>query len=533
LFALNLPTYHAFGRFDPFHEGESLGAALSAMDHQVPYRDYFFFHGVFQDPLRSALAFKWFGRSIGAARTLESLIKIGTWILLSLFLARVFRANRPFAYLALISTAVLSVPFLFDVGVEPFIVPHSPENIIGVFQRWESWFSGFHWIILSGRDLLTAAFLLSFLPILGQANEGPPVKRPLAFFLCVLCFTGIPLLALGHSVDRGIYLTAASLLFSVWFFFSCFNRPGSRGVFLGGVLSGWACGALLLGLALQWNYGGFMDFVFGVLPRYKMMTDGLPYPIREPRFAFVMILLAFYFFRLTLDLLRSSPRKNGSLAERLRIFLLERGTQTLLLLLAVFCFRNVLERPVEDHLAYSSIWLYLLVLLDLFHSFGDRLNERSLKMIGGLIGAVLIGLCLYRLAAFGQWERNFPLKRDDASFLSEDRKQVVAFMRKELREGEPFFALTNDPSWYYLLDRPSPTPYPCLWVAAPMDFQRKVVESLERKKIRLILYKNSGWESSIDDIPDTQRFPAVTRYIREHYVPYKKIADQEIWKRKS
>jgi hypothetical protein len=135
LLSLNIPTYHAFGQFDPFHEGESLGAAMSAMDHQVPYRDYFFFHGIIQDPLRSALAFQWFGQSIGAQRTLESIFKVITWMLLALFLSKVFLYNRFFALVALISIAVFSIPFLFDTLVEPWVRPHQPENIVAVFSH--------------------------------------------------------------------------------------------------------------------------------------------------------------------------------------------------------------------------------------------------------------------------------------------------------------------------------------------------------------------------------------------------------------
>ncbi len=329
---------------------------------------------------------------------------------------------------------------------------------------------------------------------------------------------------------------AASLIFSALFFLCCFNRKGQRRLYTAGTLAGWACGSLVLGLFLQWNYNGFIRFVFGDLPRYKLMTDELAYPIHDPRFVFVLLALAFYVFRMVVSFSRISFGKKKPLAERTRVFLLEYGVQALLLLLALFCFRNVLERPVLDHLAYNFIWIYLLILLDVFHSCRKFWEGRLFKKLSwgaGISGAALLALCLYRLTAFDQWEKNFPLKREDPSFLTEDRRQVVAFLKKELKEGEPFFALTNDASWYYLLDRPSPTPYPCLWVAAPMAFQRQVVESLERKKVRIILYKNSFWGSSIDDIPDTQRFPAVTRYIQDHYVPYKKIADQEIWRRKS
>ena len=86
--AMNIPTYHSSGLFDTFHEGESIGSSISYLAGKSPYKDYLFCHGLFQDPLRSVIAFKIFGKSIGAVRTLESIIKIISFVLLFFFLVK-------------------------------------------------------------------------------------------------------------------------------------------------------------------------------------------------------------------------------------------------------------------------------------------------------------------------------------------------------------------------------------------------------------------------------------------------------------
>ena len=100
IMALNIPTYHSFDKYaDSFHEGESLGTAMSYMAGKVPYKETIFMHGIFQDPLRSVLAFKLFGKSIGSARTLESILKISSFVLLFILLLKLFQQNYLYAYI--------------------------------------------------------------------------------------------------------------------------------------------------------------------------------------------------------------------------------------------------------------------------------------------------------------------------------------------------------------------------------------------------------------------------------------------------
>ena len=87
------PNHNNITRLNYFHEGETLGTAIDYLNNKVPYKDSIFAHGVFQDPLRSVIAFKIFGHSIAASRTADSILSIITLLLFSTFLYLLFEKN--------------------------------------------------------------------------------------------------------------------------------------------------------------------------------------------------------------------------------------------------------------------------------------------------------------------------------------------------------------------------------------------------------------------------------------------------------
>ncbi len=526
--ALNVPTYHASGPFDAFHEGESLGAAQSLAAHQAPYGDFFFFHGWFQDPGRSWAAFQLFGTSIGAQRTLESILKVLLWLLLAVFLARTFRQNPVWAFAALLSVAFFYVPFIFDGLVEPFLRSTDPAAVLDAFQKWRPWLEPFHWIILSGRDLL----VLAFLAVVGRMGEfisrGPLKKEKARFFFAAAGLSLIPLLAMAYSVDRGIYLLGTGAFFSVLFYF-LFSRKDARALYVWALAAGLLAGLLALGAAIQWNGGGFARYVFLDLPRYKMLTDKLAYPLGlgGGKFFLAAGLAALALFRWTQAWL--------SFPGPARDFFARYAVETALLFLGLFCFRNILERPDLDHLACDSLWLFLFFLFGLFRrgqSLKPGIFSRVFPRVILALALLTGGLGLVRLERQDLLEKNFPSCRTDRDFLDPQRLAAVDRLNAELKPGEPFFTWGVDASWYYLLHRACPTPYPCLWVAAPADFQRQVVQCLEVGKVRLVLKPGGDWVSNIDGISDEARFPIVSAYIRANYVFWQKAGTQEIWIRK-
>jgi hypothetical protein len=425
---------------------------------------------------------------------------------------------------ALVFTAFLYVPFLFNILSSPFLPAEDPSAVVALFERWQNFFEPFHWVILSGRDLPLLLFLLVFLWIL----EAGPRVPPLAY----VCFSFLPVASLAYSVDRGAYLVGIALVLS-WLLY---RTAPAKSPFWISTLLGVLGSALTLGYAVHWNYSGFFHYVFGELPRYKMFTDKLPYPIHEPKFALALIALAFIPFRLLQRFLAFKLVQKGAFIPVLRAFLVQNAIGLALACVALACFRNVLERPDLDHLASNSLWTFLFLIWELSLSpkppFQKGTTRPALAIVCILV-LLMSGLGLYRVFRFDLMEKNFPFQRSDSTFLSQDRLETVAFLGSVLKKDEPFFAFTVDASWYYLLDRPCPTRYPCLWVAAPRTLQEDVIASLEAKRVRWVLYPSGEWVSNIDGIPDAERFPYVDRYLRDHFRFYKKAGGQGIWVRKT
>ena len=74
--ALDTASYLSVDSLENFEEGQTLSAGMSYLNGGVPYRDFSVFHGLYDEPLRTAIAFKLFGPSIGAMRTFHSINKL-------------------------------------------------------------------------------------------------------------------------------------------------------------------------------------------------------------------------------------------------------------------------------------------------------------------------------------------------------------------------------------------------------------------------------------------------------------------------
>jgi hypothetical protein len=129
---------HANYLVDTFHEGETLGPAISYQQKNLkPYSDFVVIHGVFQDPLRSVIAFKLFGRSIGAERTFTTLLIMLTFVAYFLLLLVLFRGS-------LVKSAAAIVLLAF------FVLPG------GIIPLIQNQFVG---VQLPFRDITTIVFL--------------------------------------------------------------------------------------------------------------------------------------------------------------------------------------------------------------------------------------------------------------------------------------------------------------------------------------------------------------------------------------
>ncbi len=479
LAGFNIPTYHAWGPLNRFHEGESLGTAVSHLHGQIPYQDYLFVHGVYQDPLRSAAAFRLFGRSIGSPRALESAVKIAAFALLGWLLWELFERRWVAAYGALL--VVVALHGL--VALEAMWLPLAPLRLMP-------------------RDVTAMAFLVALVRLYRRPEAGAG-----AWFVASF----VPVASFGYSIDRGFFLTATALV-GLPLLRLLIRRQGR---FWLPVLAGVAAGGAVLGWLLEWRAGEFVRFTFLTMPRYKEWMDGIAFPIHQAPMWGLGALAALNLFQLTRLLLAEGGR------EFLRKYFLE----VCLLLLAVFYLRAGLGRADIVHVSVNS-WPSYLLACRLFLEAG--LKRRL--VVAGAVG--LAAVCLVQIPRAGLMAQNFPLGRPDSFYLPAGYLQAAAAVRQSLGPGESFFTMTSEALWYYLVDRPCPARFPVVWFAAPAFYQQEIIRDLERNNTKLVLYRNAAPSNRIDGIGNEQRLPLVASYLQEHYEPWRKIEDHEIWIRR-
>ena len=199
--------------YDSFHEGESMGAAVSYNRGQIPFRDVIALHGLIQDPLRSSAAFSLFGKSIGAVRSFESILKLFVWAALGAVILQLFRGRLLLAVPALFFTALLSYLGMLTLMQRELPVLLTLFALLLLYER-----------IQERKPLMLAAVLAGFAPVFGLIYS---LERGIfSFVIAVFGFGGLLLLASGRR--RQLLLPAGA---------------------------GAAVGLLALALLLRWDVG--------------------------------------------------------------------------------------------------------------------------------------------------------------------------------------------------------------------------------------------------------------------------------------
>jgi len=500
--ALNYPERGLYERVDTFHEGESLGTAVSHEAGLVPYKDFIFVHGAYQDPLRSIAAFKLFGRSIGAVRAFENLHELAAFVLLGLMSWRLFAGSFVFAFSALLISAV----YIF---VEP--VPEFMPSLI----LW--------------RESLAFLFVLAALSLNARMRRGE--KGGAGLFAAGFFFSFIPIASFACSIDKAFYITATFIALSPLLYF--FSFRGCR-TFLASIAVGAAAGAAVLVAVLGEGAGAFFEYVFLRLPRYKELMDGLVYPFKTPSAYLFLVLMAFNLFWIGMRFLREIGAR-GALGAG--AFFRGNLIELTLLLLSIFMMRSALGRADLPHIAYSACFTYLLSLYLLFTGPGIRLFARpafrqAVNRGSAALAALLIAFGIYRIQSQDLLNRNFPYHVSDSELIPPNYKAAISFLKENLGPNEHFFTMTSEAAWYYFVNRPSPTRFPVVWFAMPRFYQQEIIEDLEEKRVKYIIMSNSNWSNKIDKISSKSRLPIVRDYIYANYTVLGMIDDHEIWVRK-
>lgn len=491
-------------RFDSFHEGECLGPATAYLHGAAPYKHFLLHHGFFQDCGRAVLAFKLFGHSIAAVRTLWSIVKLVNFALIGVVLLLLFRGRTVGALAAgtvFCALCIVRVPF--------------PEGTLQAV------------VFVTGREFTALAFLIAMIAAqrMLRTESVAPWKTGIAAFVPAFVAIG----AFGFSVDRATYVTASyALLWPVLYIADLRQAEWrTRAAFTLGSATGVVFGAVLVGAVIQWNLIEFARFVFHVLPGAFPMIDTVEYPIGDWQWLAGMLLVSFGTYWVTHKAL-SAPGFGS--------FVRDYFEDMALAVVAAFTFLGALGISDWTHVSQHITPACLLALWILSGRGGDAIRSRTVRIArGGLVGlaaAVVFWWAVTTVFSEGMLRVNFPVGVPDSAYVSKSQRETVGFIRSRLRPGESFYTMTSEGHWYYLLDQPCPTRFAMTYVGATDFYQREAVRDLKRHNVTYILYRNSCFSNSILGIPTLMRLPILTGYVKREYEPYRKIGDNEIWRLK-
>ncbi|MEC4686249.1 MAG: hypothetical protein VST71_11015 [Nitrospirota bacterium] len=507
--ALNIPTFHASGKFDSFHEGETLGPAVSYMAGQTPYKDFIFLHGLYENPLRSVIAFRLFGKSIGSVRTLESIVKILTFVLFSVFMLQLYRGRHLYSFTSVTILALLHSSSMFH------LLPL---------------------VFIKARDITVFLFLITIVILqdIGKA-QAFSVK---GFFMAGFLFSFIPLASFGYSVDRGVFLFAAYLILFPVLYVLYFHKGNLRRYFLFSSFLGLLSAVFLVGFLLWGGLTDFFKYVFLTMPRYRELMSGYVYPVFNKLFLAVSVIIAANTFWVAFKFMQELHLNNGRLRGSVRSFMEKYLVEFSMLILSLFLFRSALGRSDWPHVAYSIPVTYILsiyiIIKHYSHKFlrGYAFTKTYTYLLAAVV-AVIFSLGVYQIYRGDLIKENFPLGVKDSEIIPDNYKATISFLRNNLAPDESFFTMTAEASWYYFIDRPSPSRFPVIIFAIPYFYQNEVIKGLEKNNVKFVLYRNSHWANRIDGFSNEERLPVIAKYIRDTFIFYRKIDDNEIWIRKT
>jgi hypothetical protein len=508
LAALNYETEIAWRPLDVFHEGESLGASVSWLHGQAPYKDFVLPHGVIQDPLRSVIAFKLFGRSIGAVRTFQSILKIVEFILLSLCVMLICQGNW-LCILTALSLFWFAVLHVFETG----------------FDTWTLTSPG-------ARDITTFAFLASVLALKNHIS-GRSARSALLIIGSFLC-TFLPLAALGYSVDRGIYLTIGAIPILTFLYIAYVRQSRFHRHCLASSALGVAAGILLLNGLTRGSLPEFVRHSLITEPRYFALLTGSGYPITQFKWKAVIVLVVANAYWVTLKLVQEYHSSDRNVSKTLRRFADGYFAEFTLLVVSLLAFCSSVLRTDWPHMRTGTSFAYLLTSLILARHYLPRLLVRdwARKTYAVVLAVGLIAWSACALSRISSQEllgKNFPLATPDSEFAA-SCLPTAEFLKANLANDEYFYALTSEGIWYYLVDKPCPTRFADVHIPGPNFYQGEVIQGLMDRKVKFIIYRNGRWTNAIDGVPTAVRVPLVVKYIHDNYVPYCLIDDNEIWR---
>jgi hypothetical protein len=512
---------HPVAEIDLLHQGEPITSALDLLNGGIPFRTFYWPHGL-SDTGVAALVIRLTGNTgLGAVILTHAIVT--PMMLWALFILARGLINQ--TGIACLATGLITVLTFNQLSG-------------GVFRA--------HWI---------AGSLIPFLAF--AALSGSTTRR---------AQLGVgALLGLGYlwRIETGVFAVATTILFlfvsryhatfgvraagvremlTDWRTLLAFG--GDAGCLLAGVAASLASMRLITGFPTSaWFHETLIN-----LPRYHTDSTGMPLPLAvrglapwswspDPSVRLVGLpltfLLALGLFAFTLR--KGVERRLPFAGRRDRFFFL-------VLAYSLLNLKSAMDRSDAPHLLQATHILVLVVLLDGLEFLRQRLRPTAAVMATGiacLAVATFFWTCFSatdKTKFFSPQVRQFALLQSclrPTSIPAEmmapttdpnvgDLLEAVAATRALLDQhgvGRRQLLITHTaPLLYPLLGVESPTRFFSLSTAASPAMERKLVGDLERNQVRAVLRVSGICRSIMEmDIPDRYRVPLVHRYLSDRF----------------
>jgi hypothetical protein len=485
---------------DLFHRGESLGPASDYLRGKAPYRDVFILHGLMHDGQLDAWLFQLFGRRLEVALA------------------------RP------VIMAAFAAPALWYVGMTIF--ESIPLAVVTIFL-------GSVTTENNDRTLIEIATLACV--IAGVRGRVRP--------LLVFCGGVFAALAFFFSYDIGLYSIGGGVLF-----LALAGRLKGLLSFLAGLASGAA--PFLVYLAGRGSLPAFADTTFVAVPRIIDPVWSLPFPDIASTFRANLTLRTFADFLIT-DSFRFilNPLVIAIAMACLVYRVIGRKWEWLdtgLLALTSFALltqRSALGRSDPPHQYFSAFLIgpmIVALLVMLAAQVAPLWRAREGNGPAFVVLACAAAAPLFVTALWVPDVLNFRLDdlvryqprvagviHDPLADEVRNRIESVRYHVFDLsRKGSPIFDFSNQPAFYFFLDRPNPTRFYQIPILSPANLQREAIAALERAKPQVVIRRSPQGFDVFDGIDNSIRAQAVAAYLDDHYSYARSVRGVELWTRK-
>jgi len=474
------------GGIDFFHEGERLGPTSDFLHGKIPFRDIYVQHGLFQNISKTWLAFKLFGESIGADRSLS---------------------NNPFGKSGILTP--LGFIAAYFLGLMTYRKKITAIIVIVIMFIVELWLTERH-----ALAFLSLALIVSFLDN----------KKVWKLWLAGIFTT----LAIFNSLETGLYTLFTSSLFFAIFVLGQWNKGLKKNIssilgYIGGVFVGFIPFFIYLG----WH--GALDDFFWVSYtqcKYQIPIWGIPFPTILPELTKLISFDALKAFLKTLTFKWYLPTliyiagivKLTYLAINKK-FESKDWKLVLLLVISIVFFRTALGRSDFVHLLYAlpPFWLITIGLLErqIISTAKHLRREEEIKKAPVNLCLKIFFTAIFIYAFIWYLYSAYNLSQEAENKLhvitshgvvpdnsvtiegggkmlipesqANSIKRIVEYIKTHTEPDEYIFDLLNQGMYYFLADRPNPTRFYQIAYAATEEMEREVVADLKEKKPKYIL----------------------------------------------